>query len=515
MQEIRKAYFDNMMLKEELQFMEYFPTVPQFLEHIRRKFGIHPAISNQARTFTYQEMVSRVAQRVHFINSLNLRKQAHIAVYSENSTDAMELFLAIPAAGCVVLMLNNAMPVEALQGVKKRFDIDAIFAGNETVSRLESMGISAYDITSIDEEEAEWADAEKEMPAAIFMTGGTVDTPKGAVLSHGAIMRGAFNGCYAPGPVISQRYMCILPLSHVFGALRSLLSCLYTGSHVLACPDVKEAIMSIPIWKPTALVLVPGMVELIMNLAALKGQSFLGDLRLIVSGAAPIEPQQIALCKKFGIVICHGYGMTEGANLTSGNCYMDDIPDAVGPIYPEQEAKIVDGELWIKGDNVMLGYYNEPELNAEVFEDGWLKTGDLAKFVDYKGIPFLMITGRIKNLIILSNGENVSPEELEEIFYKKDCVKECLVQEMRVNDTPVLGIEIYPNLPDASEEEIKQILNAVTDEINQTLPTFKRISKIVIRKEPFKRSRAMKILRNQNEAYLQKGTDYGRTNSSN
>ena len=87
----------------------------------------------------------------------------------------------------------------------------------------------------------------------------------------------------------------------------------------------------------------------------------------------------------------------------------------MGQIYPEQEYKVVDGELWIKGDNVMIGYAGNPEETAKVMEDGWLKTGDLVKF-DEEG--FLYITGRIKNLIILSNGENVSPEELEEYFYK-------------------------------------------------------------------------------------------------
>lgn len=110
----------------------------------------------------------------------------------------------------------------------------------------------------------------------------------------------------------------------------------------------------------------------------------------------------------------------------------------MGHIYPEQQVKVVDGELWIKGDNVMKEYYKDPEHTAEVLEDGWFKTGDLVEFDDN---DWIYITGRIKNLIILPNGENVSPEEIEELFYKQPLVKDCLVQEMEMNGNTVIGVE--------------------------------------------------------------------------
>ena len=153
--------------------------------------------------------------------------------------------------------------------------------------------------------------------------------------------------------------------------------------------------------------------------------------------------------------------------------------------------------LWIKGDNVMVEYYKDPEKTQEVFEDGWFKTGDLVEFDDD---GFIYITGRIKNLIILPNGENVSPEEIEELFYKQPLVKDCLVEEMQVNGNTVIGIQIIPYMPElqgVSEEDVQKKLQDVVDEVNKELPPFKRVLKLVVRTEDFKRSGAMKILRNQ------------------
>lgn len=492
----RIKYYENMVDAEDLPFLVQIASIPDFLDYIRKTYTHCLAISDGLIDFTYNEFVSRIARRVHLIRSLELRHLANIIVYSNNTVDAMELFLAIPAAGCVVMMLPSTTPIDAMPAIVKKFDIDVVFASESYIEKLDQLDVKVVNANQLGYVEDTWIPTSKDTPAAIFMTGGTTDNPKGVVLSHGAIMSGAYNGCFCPGKVIHQRYMAILPLSHVFGALRGFLTCLYTGSSILACPDIKEAISNIPSWKPTVLVLVPGMIEIIMNLARLKGKAFLGDLKLVVSGAAPLSPSLIEICNEFDVKICHGYGLTEAANLTSGNNCMNQMPDAVGPLYPNQEAKIVNGELWLKGDNIMLGYYNEPKLNSEVFEDGWLKTGDLAKFEMFDGVPFLVITGRIKNLIILPNGENVSPEEIEEKFYKYNSVKECLVQEMRINETPVLGIEVFPDLPGKSKEDIKKILESVVSTINDKLPSYSKISKLVIRKEPFEKSRAMKILRN-------------------
>jgi len=229
----------------------------------------------------------------------------------------------------------------------------------------------------------------------------------------------------------------------------------------------------------------------------MRGKEFLGDLETLVVGAAPVPPRLMKIAQDMGICLCAGYGLTEAANLSFASCETDKYPNSMGKAYPKQEYKVVDGELWLKGDNLMLGYYNEPEKTAEVMEDGWLKTGDLVEFDD-KG--YIYITGRIKNLIILPNGENVSPEELEELFYKKTEVRDCLVSEMDFNGRQVIGIEILPFMPafaGMNKEDIQKKMQEITNEINKELPTYKRILKVVVRDEDFKRTGAMKIARNQ------------------
>lgn len=490
-------YFYNMVDTDEMATLEYIPTIPKFLEFIKKQYSDYPAISDKVTTYTYEELVSRVAKRVTFINSLGLEKCSNIAVLAKNDLDAMELFLAIPAAGHVLIMLPNALNDKALAGISMKFDLAGMFVGKEFTEVTANLPCKTWSSNSIGEKESAFADVEKDTTAAIFFTGGTTGAPKGAVHSHGSIMRGSFNGVFGPGNILHKRYIAMLPLSHIFGAIMGYMAKLYTGSLTYTCTDMRAGIGDIPVVRPTTLVLVPGLVEIILNIAKLKGRAFLGDLELIMCGAAPVPPRQMAECRELGITLCAGYGLTECANLTSGNCDTDKKPESMGHIYPEQQVKVVDGELWIKGDNVMKEYYKDPEHTAEVLEDGWFKTGDLVEFDDN---DWIYITGRIKNLIILPNGENVSPEEIEELFYKQPLVKDCLVQEMEMNGNTVIGVEIIPYMPElegATEEEIQNRLQETVNEVNKELPPFKRVLKLKLRTEDFKRNGAMKILRNQ------------------
>ncbi|MBO5108235.1 MAG: AMP-binding protein, partial [Bacteroidales bacterium] len=228
------------------------------------------------------------------------------------------------------------------------------------------------------------------------------------------------------------------------------------------------------------------------------GKEFLGgQLRFIISGAANVPPKLIAEFDKVGISLFAGYGMTEGGNLTSGNVDVLEKPTSVGKVYPCQEYKVVDGELWLRGDNVFLGYYGDPEKTAETLtEDGWLKTGDLVRFDEEE---YMYIVGRIKNLIVLSSGENVSPESLEEPFYKCEKLRDCLVKEENEDGRVVLTVEIYPRMEEftgVAWEQVEEYFRNLLAEINATLPTTHRITRLTVRKEDFKRTGAMKVSRN-------------------
>ena len=489
-------YFYDMVDEEDRGKIKYVPTFVDLLEKCKRDYADYPAISDKATTYTYSELYENVAKRRDFIYSKGLKPGAKIAVMARNDLDAMELMLAIATAGYTYIMLPNALNHDALMGISNKFELEGMFVAEEFMPLAKGLPCNVWESSAIGEKLAEPAKVTKDTIAAIYFTGGTTGAPKGAVLTHGAMMRGTLNGVFRPGKIMHKKFIAMLPLSHIFGSIMGYLSALYTGSLVYTCTDMKAAVGDIPVIKPNVLVLVPGLVEIIFSIAKVKGKEFLSGIETMLVGAAPVPPRLMKVAEEMGICMCAGYGLTEGANLSFANCNTDLKPNSMGKVYPEQEYKVVNGELWIKGDNLMLEYYKDPEQTAAVFSDGWFKTGDLVEFDDEE---FIYITGRIKNLIILPNGENVSPEELEDLFYKEDLVKDCLVGEMDMNGRAVIGIEILPFMPACagmSEEDIQSKMQEITDKINSTLPTYKRILKVVVRTEDFKRTGAMKIARN-------------------
>ena len=492
-------YFYDMVPREDMERLHYIPTVGEFVDWIAKEYADLPALSDLTNTFTYKEFCERIARRRAFIYSLGLPAGAHIAIFDRNSQDAIELFLAVTSAGFVAMNFPSALPEMAVVGSCMKFDIAAIFVREEFMPLTGKLqGVKVLPASSIADEAAPAAIVDKEQPAAIFFTGGTTGAPKGAVLSHRALMRGCFNAIFKPGKVIGvHRYIALLPLSHVFGLIAGLMGCFYTGNLMHTCEDMKATIGKFPMIKPTILIIVPGICDILAGLCKMYGPQFLGgNLRMIISGAANVPPRLVDIFTKLGVEFCFGYGLTETANLTSANADAITHPTSIGKIYPEQEAKIVDGELWVKGDNLFSGYYKDPGKTAEAMtEDGWFRTGDLMR-VDEDG--FLYITGRIKNLIILSNGENVSPESLEEPFYADPCVRDAMVKEDDLNGARVIAVEILPFMPafdGKSWDEVTAYMDELVKKVNATLPSTHRIMKVTVRTEDFKRTGSMKVAR--------------------
>ena len=492
-------YFYDMIPKEEFDRIPYLPTMGQFVDWFTKEYASMPALSDAVNTINYEELGHRVARRRAFIEGLGLPKGSHIAIFDRNSQDAIELFLAVTSAGYVAMNFPSALPEMAIVGSCMKFDIAAIFVREEFMPLTGKLqGVKVLPAASIAETEAPSAQIDPESPAAIFFTGGTTGQPKGAVLSHRALMRGNYNAVFKPGKVIGvHRYIAILPMSHVFGLIAGIMGCFYTGNLIYTCEDMKATIGKLPVLKPTVLVIVPGICDILSGLVKMYGPQFLGgSLRMIIAGAANVPPRLVDIFTKLGVEFCFGYGLTEGANLTSANANAVEKPTSIGKVYPGQETKVVDGELWIKGDNVFSGYYKDPEKTAEALTpDGWLRTGDLVHF-DEEG--FLYITGRIKNLIILANGENVSPETLEEPFYADPCVRDAMVKEDEFNGRQVIAIEILPFMPafDGKPwEEVEAYMNALVKKVNATLPSTHQIVKVTVRTEDFKRTGSMKVSR--------------------
>ncbi|MBO7493566.1 MAG: acyl--CoA ligase [Bacteroidales bacterium] len=493
-------YFPSMLPAEELAQVKYIPTIPEFVTWIEQKWSDLPCLSDTVNTYTYSQVCDRVARKRALLNSFGLQKGDIVAILDNSTTDAVEMFLAVTSAGYVAINLPAMLPAQAIVGCCMKFGVKVLATGNAFMDSVKEAPCKVVAITELADHTAPVSTVDKNDPAAIFFTGGTTGAPKGAILPHRAIMRGALNGLYAPGHQLGcHRYACVLPLSHVFGLIYSTMSVLYKGASWYSVGNTKDTIGKLPVIRPTMIVAVPGICEILLGLVKMYGKPFLGgELKVIISGAANVPPKLIGEFDELGINLFGGYGMTEGANLTTGNIDVKTRPTSVGKLYPGQEAKVVDGELWFRGDNVFLGYYGEPEKTAETLTpDGWVKTGDLVRF-DEDG--FMYIVGRIKNLIILSNGENISPESIEEPFYKDNKLRDCLVKEDEMDGRKVIAIEILPRMEEFGNEpweKVEAYFKELVGKVNATLPGTHQVSKITVRKEDFKRTGALKVSRNQ------------------
>ena len=234
--------------------------------------------------------------------------------------------------------------------------------------------------------------------------------------------------------------------------------------------------------------------------------AFGGHLEKIICGGAALDPQMIELFDSFGISIYEGYGITECSPLVAVTPYYKRKCGSVGTTVPCCETRIegvstneqgwITGEIQVKGDNVMLGYMNNEEANNAAFtDDGWFKTGDIG-YKDDGG--YIFITGRQKSVIVLDNGKNVFPEEIEEYLAKIDVICESVVVGRREDDETKLVAVIYPSYqkyPDLSESEIRTEIQKEITALNKKLPSFKQIHKLEFRKTEFEKTTTKKIKR--------------------
>ena len=332
----------------------------------------------------------------------------------------------------------------------------------------------------------------------IMFTSGTTGKSKGVMLTH----RNVAENATCLDMKIPERIviMTVLPIHHAYCLSMDILKGISLGAVICINDSLIRVAKNIKLFKPEMILMVPLMIETMakkLEEAALlpakivKNQVFGKQFHTICSGGAYLDPSYIDMFKKYDITIQQGYGMTECSPVISISQSWNIRRDAVGQLVPNCEAKTVDGELWVKGSSVMQGYYKMPEETAETLEDGWLKTGDLG-YVDEEG--FVYLTGRKKNLIITKNGENVSPEELENALSANRLVGEVLVREKN----GVIEAEIYPDQDYVKKKRIKDVrekLQEVIDEYNRAAAPQKKIYSLIVRDTEFEKTTTRKIKR--------------------
>lgn len=492
------SVFDKYTSAQTLSKIVDYPTVADMWAHSVKTYPNNIAIVDRGE-YTYLALDEEVAKFRTVLKNHGVKLGDRVGIYIPNGIDFVKAFLAITTLGAVAVLMPPHLDEVTVFGCSFKFSLSALVYDNTLSAKLgmlkeknPAVVTVASDETAEDKTDAVCVDTNS--PCAILFTGGTTGKSKGALLSHRAVMRGAKNGCYGVWDVFEQRIFLVLPLTHVFGLIRNMLTSLYTGSTLYICRNNKDMFREIAVFKPTVLVLVPALAEMALNLSKQFGKNLLGnDIKYIICGASTVAPYLVTEYHNIGVTLLPGYGLTESANLVSGNPEALKKPDSVGFIYPGMDYKIVDGELCLKGVNMMDGYIGEDESAIVYDEEGYFKTGDLVR-IDEEG--FLYITGRKKEIIVLSSGENVSPAEVEAKFYAIDGIQDCLVYELG----GVLALEILPRVAVLKEKGIQDVEAYIKEQVqtvNPTLPPFAQISKIIIRDKDFVRSPSMKILRGQ------------------
>lgn len=411
--------------------------------------------------------------------------------------DDLTALLLETATSCIICSsecLNNINNVRNNLQDQKKIVIER---------ELANLVLIGYDLIKHGEQSFINYEIQDDKNCCIWYTSGTTSKPKGVILSHKNLSTDAaasIKNVYFGGTSI-----LVLPLYHTFSFTASVLCVMLSGKTVAINKDLKDLRKDIERYLPQNLILVPMIIEslykqiwiqakkakkdgmlrkliTISNLLLKNGidlrrvlfsrvhKSFGGNLDFIISGGAHIQDNYVKKFQELGIQILNGYGITECSPVlaVNRNFYFKD--HSVGQILDGIDIKICDNEIFVKGDVVTAGYYKDELQTSIAFQDGWFKTGDLG-YIDEDG--FLYITGRKKNLIILSNGKNISPEELEEHLYKLEYIKEVLVYQRddKIEAEVYLGTENLDLYRVQAEQDLKLI--------NSQLPTYKNISKLI------------------------------------
>ena len=341
----------------------------------------------------------------------------------------------------------------------------------------------------------------------------------------------------------TDRFLSFLPLHHTFECTVGFLYPLSIGGSIIFSKGVRHIADELKNFKITAMICVPvvfeKMYDKLMKTIEEKGkmptvkkgikisncllkvgidirkklfkeihENLGGCLRVMVAGGAALSPEKEKGFWDLGFNLLQGYGLTETSPVIAAELTKQKRLGSIGKKFPSVEVKIDNkdqegvGELLAKGDSVMLGYYNNEEANKEVFtEDGWFRTGDLAR-IDKNG--YIYISGRKKFVIVLKNGKNVYPEEIESLIEKSELVKECMVFGMPARDGDVtLSVEVCydkdyvkKQFGEINEEEIKEKIWAWVKEVNQTMPKYKYVKKLILTDEELVKTTTLKVKRN-------------------
>ena len=473
---------------------------------------------------SFAQLLADCRRTASFLNERSGGRRIHCAVIGLTSSAYLTAYFGTVIGGNVIVPLDAQMGAEDLCDHLNRSDSEVLFYDKRYAAFIPAVrencpNINTYVCMQDDpkqedvffmpqilEENApmeELPAIDEKSCAAIVYTSGTTGKSKGVMLSHANLIDNTM--CQDNESTPEDVLLTVLPIHHVYCFTCDILLSLRYGTTVCVNDSMMHIAQNLKRYEPSIILLVPMIAETIYKkiqaasasmpdvpLAAIARGVFGKNIRGIYSGGAYLNPELSNAYSALGIPIAQGYGMTECSPRISTGVWENECHGDVGVIVNGCTVKIVEGEIWAKSPSVMMGYYKDAEATAAALsEDGWLMTGDLG-YVDERNR--IHITGRKKNLIILSNGENVSPEELENKFAGLDWLGEILVYA----EEGQITAEIFPN-PDAglSVEEVQTLCMEHIQKVNKTVSGAKAIRRLRIRDVEFDKTTSKKIKREQ------------------
>jgi len=532
-------------MKEEF---EKIKTIKDIISYSKNKFNDITAIKirngNFINEISHNQFLNDVSSISKFLNENGINNKK-IAIIGKSCYEWLVAFYGIVCSGNVAVPIDRELSKKSIETSMKRADVEVLFIdetyAEEAIYIKDNMpelkiNLSFHDFDGfinlsnlLGKNEVNYKydiDIDSDQPAVLAFTSGTTDTNKIVVLSHKNLCSNVFSCIHffsedvKPGDTIIP----VLPTHHMFGLTINMLLPFCLGLTICFGEGIKYLNRDMKFFKPSIMFMVPMIVGNMYNHIWIEAEksnqdnklktlielsnglrkvgvdlrreifksvleNFGGNIRLFVCGGAPLDSKLVEQYDEIGISLRNGYGITECSPVISCNKKNGMRIGSVGIPGPEQccQVKIIDNEVCVKGPIVMKGYYKDEESTKAVFRDGWFKTGDIGYIDD----DFLFITGRSKNLIILSDGNNISPEELEVPLQLVPLIKSVFISSRIHKHIHMLVAKIHPDFIYAKENNItniKEVLEEEVKKMNKDLPPHKRIRNVEINDLDFEKT---------------------------
>jgi len=511
---------------------------------------------------TYKQFKSDIEMFGTALYSLGFSGGSHIALLGENSYQWIVAAFAVMNGSNVMVPIDRDLSPDLVKSLIQSADCSALIYSDDYHGIIEQIkhelaGVTFInikqkrdDILSLGDLMAKGKDLiasgdtsfidneiDSKALAAIFFTSGTTGANKGVMLTHNSITINAIDALRLA--TAGKTNLLLLPLHHSFGFTGGVVIMIYLQSCICINLSLRNVSDDLKKYRPEVVFLVPLFVEAlhkrVWETAEKKGKAkllrrivstsnfllsagidlrrklfasvlaaFGGNLSMIVCGGAFLDTRFVEDFRAMGIFIANGYGITECSPVVCVNRNNHFRDGSIGRVLPSCEVKIdapdgsEEGEILVRGKNVMLGYYKDEQATQKVLKNGWFRTGDIGR-IDSDG--FMYITGRIKNIIILANGENIHPEELESVLANIPLVKEVIVREdiAGAGNRAVVVAEIFPDYDrarDAGLDRLQEHFGQAIAAFNKTVPSYKHIQRVILRDTEFPKTTTKKIKRN-------------------